>query len=217
MTIALPLQAIVEGAMTVNGAPAEGSVVAERTDGAGIPNPNGYYFDPFREAKADASGSFRLDGLPPGEYTLSTSAVTGTAETTFFRHESVRVQVEAGTTTQVSLNVTGSASIQGTFSFPTKYRRGRVHLLEGDFTAQLSGANPEDYRRAMRASTERMRESGAYSFDHLDPGTYTLIGLCYNNRELEGTGEETDRPQVGKLVHLRDRDHLTIDLIFDTP
>ena len=92
-----------------------------------------------------------------------------------------------------------------------------MHLLEGHVPEIAKGEDAFAYREHMRASTERMRESGSYEFRNLQPGLYTIIALAYNNRELEGTGVETDYPRTWQFVELRDGEVLPLDLELVVP
>jgi hypothetical protein len=208
-TIALPPEGVIEGSIRVNGIRTGGNVIIQRTDGQPIVSLQGYAGNGY--ADANEVGYYRVGALPPGEYTVTAGGVTGQAETTYFRYGTLYAQVQSGQVTQLDFYLMGAATIRGWFEFPEKYRRGRVHLLEGDATG-LEPGDDTDYSQRMRAATERMRQSGEFEFTAIPPGTYTLTAFCYNNRELEGTGEETDRPRLWQVIAVSDGEVVKNDL-----
>ncbi|HIA46563.1 MAG TPA: carboxypeptidase regulatory-like domain-containing protein, partial [Candidatus Hydrogenedentes bacterium] len=131
VTFVLGREAWIEVSVTLDGVPAEARVSARRMDGQQIATEQ-YYLENARPAESDETGLYTIRKLPEGDYTVEAAAVTGkNSATTFFRYETEIARVKTGRITQIEIDVTGGAGIHGTYDFPGRYRRGRVHLLEG--------------------------------------------------------------------------------------
>ncbi|GMW03389.1 MAG: hypothetical protein AMXMBFR84_45230 [Candidatus Hydrogenedentota bacterium] len=206
----MPPEAVVEGMVTLNGTPSGGSVHLYHTDGRPVLLPDGRE-DILKSADIDEAGRFRAAGLCAGEYLIHVNAVTGQADTTYFRHANRTVTLTAGEMQSLTISMTGSASIHGTFTFPDYYARGRVHLFPGRITSVEEGLPLHDYVQRLVASTERMRQRGVYEFKGLEPGEYTLMGFCYNNEKLEGEAREKDRPRVFHTLKVTEGEDQSFD------
>jgi RNA polymerase sigma factor (sigma-70 family) len=214
--VQLTPEGMVEGHVSLNGVPAPGSVQASRVDGSDLLHPQGYRQQSL-SGHAGHDGYYTIHGLPPGDYYMQASVLSGTDATAYYRQEWTTATVAAGHVTRVDVNVTGGAVIRGTLAFPDAYQRAYVHLLEG----RAEGLTPREpataYRLRLRASTDRFRESGAFEFVNLPPGTYTLTAFGYYRNDLQDAGLTPDDSRIWHTVLIAPAQTLEVDLALEGP
>ena len=112
-------------------------------------------------ATVDDDGNFAFDGLVPGDYTVYAY------DTVAYQELSVDVSVNAGETTELSVEPAVTAVISGVVKVGGKAVKGVV--------VQASSTDGNDFGSAKTTS------SGAYSIKGLNAGTYTVSFSSANN------------------------------------
>lgn len=142
--------------------PAGGSITGKVTRDGGIPVPGvrvQISNDPAnpRTAITDASGQYRLNGVTPGQVTLSTNTAGGFQDVSLSNISVTAGQVTTGQNLVVDFNV---GSLSGTIT------------ANGQPASQVQAILIDDIGNSVTFDVSAA--NGAYSLENIAPGTYTL-------------------------------------------
>ncbi len=161
------------------------------------------------EARTDEDGNYIFRQVPSGKYVLRVSSMESVSDfgTTLQVNQRTEVEVRAGMQTSRDFYFEDRASVSGRFSCSERGLRGQVVVLDGEL-ADWNGEASKDER--VRALTWDTAKAGAYKILGLEPGTYTVIGICYKE---ENSGRRIVDKQLS-VVSLAEGEEEKIDYDF---
>ncbi len=159
--------AAIDGAILTQGTPpAYARIALGRPDGAFSAN-----------MAANADGTFRIEHIPAGTYSLHCSTHWDSGEQAMRTFE---ITLQENETQRVMCEFAGSCSVEGVLQGVPAGAKGFVYVLDGA-VPMPSEATPEALGALINqhlAHVAQAEDSGAISVRHLEPGTYTFLSMC---------------------------------------
>jgi hypothetical protein len=162
-----------------------------------------------KRTNLEAGGGFAFDDVLPGDAILQVQA-----ESTAGRRNDARViTVPQGGTERVTLELTEGGTVLGTFTGWREGEQRAVLLVAGrfDFGEMQSLSEMQLHQTRM---LDQVEGQGTFRFDHVPPGTHTLLGVALpHDSQLESGAEMMAQVRwTSRYVDVRDGEELEVNL-----
>jgi hypothetical protein len=160
--------AVLQGQISFNGVAAERGFVQVQI--------HGLYGGETYSGRSEPDGSYRIENLPEGEATIRVTAVPpANVENARQRNRVAQVTIPAGETVVYDVDVNGTAIITGRTAEANVFYPRTVHLLAGEFVLETQADLRGEIFATYLIDSTNVGEGGAFSFEALDAGSYTVV------------------------------------------
>jgi len=146
---------------------------------------------------ADKDGAYRFESVPAGSARLRIA-----------RRKEIAFDIAKGETSRQDIHLDASAGIEFSVRGLEPGEQAHILLLGGDTFVPPVADGGFGQLRDTALAVEYLKRDEAAAFEHIDPGTYTIVGIAFRSLTEEGIAQARVASQV---VHLDEDDTTSID------
>ncbi len=192
--------AVVEGMVTVEGAPASQAYVSLTVTSSGGEQRTG--------TRIEANGFYRLENLSPGSATLDVSLRNGREG----RNKTLHFELRAGQRLRQDVDFGPVSSVTGTLRGVRSGEQAHIAVVPGE--VQMEKPTLEDVQAlsSLLSGYGEVSADGTFVVENLEPGTYTIVGIAIAGEPESELEAFANARYVTQVIHVEVGQPLQVSL-----